>query len=66
MTKITDAEVEAAAKVLRFATLGSVRAALEAAEAVRVKAESNLQKVQIPTSASGGNPRATVINRVSF
>jgi hypothetical protein len=50
MTKITDAEVEAAAKVLRFATFGSVRAALEAAEAVRVKAESNLQKVQIPTS----------------
>jgi hypothetical protein len=28
----------------------AMRAALEAAEAVRVKAESNLQKVQIPTS----------------
>jgi hypothetical protein len=70
MTKITDAEVEAAwgmlgercaatpvdspdfQKVRRIVKVSKadLRAALEAAEAVRVKAESNLQKVQIPSS----------------
>jgi hypothetical protein len=62
MTKITDAEVDAACEafvgqwdeVAAFLDWPSLRAdmrsALEAAEAVRVKAESNLQKVQIPTS----------------
>ncbi len=65
MTKITDAEVEAALQSwfkdgsawnrqmtpeVQQDMRASMRAALEAAEAVRAKAESNLQKVQIPTS----------------
>jgi hypothetical protein len=62
MSTVTDEMVEAACEafvgqwdeVLLFVDWFSLRAdmrsALEAAEAVRVKAESNLQKVQIPTS----------------
>lgn len=56
MSTVTDAEVEALEAVLDepmslyASKRHKLRAALEAAEAVRVKAESNLQKVQIPTS----------------
>jgi hypothetical protein len=65
MSTVTDAEVEAALQSwfkdgsawnrqmtpeVQQDMRASMRAALEAAEAVRVKAESNLQKVQIPTS----------------
>jgi len=65
MTKITDAKVEAALQSwfkegsawnrqmthdVQQDMRASMRAALEAAEDVPAKAESNLQKVQIPTS----------------
>ena len=56
MSTVTDAEVEALEAVLDepmslyASKRHKLRAGLEAAEAVRVKTESNLQKVQIPTS----------------
>jgi hypothetical protein len=65
MSTVTDAEVEAALQSwfkdgsawnrqmtpeVQQYMRASMRAAIEAAKAVRVKAESNLQKVQIPTS----------------